>query len=230
MIEISVDQLSGITADQLSGISSVGAMFSRLKRIGNKAFKVQLIIDLREITIIEDRDDINLVCVELRRGNKTISSSSKLWSNSDQPPIKLDEQLTLTMTLYKDYSGKFSEKNGKMHLNGHSSVTNSSVCLGSADLKFHHMASDFAAQRFQLVLLNSSGKEMGEVTVNVKAKFLGDGFGDEEGHSLGSILSNFSAKSVVHSDILYPTVYREAAGILIFYFLFFIHFSIFFTL
>ena len=63
---------------------------------------------------------------------------------------------------------------------------------------------------------------MGEVTVNVKAKFLGDGFGDEEGHSLGSILSNFSTKSVVHSDILYPTVYREAAGTYVFFSLFYL--------
>ena len=188
-------------------------MFSKLKRIGTQAYKVQLIVDLKEITIVDDRDDISLICVELRRGSKSVTSSSKLWSDDDKPLITFDEQLAINMTLYKDSRGMFIEKTGNIYLNGHSVITNSSLRLGSSDLKLHLMASDFSVRQYDLTLLNSNGIEMGKLIVHAKARFLGDGYGDDEGCSLASGLSGISAKSVIPKDVKYSAVYRDVTGI-----------------
>ena len=188
-------------------------MFSRLKRIGTQAYKVHLIVDLKEITIVDDRDDISLICVELRRGSKSVTSSSKLWSDDDRPSITFDEQLAINMTLYKDSRGMFIEKTGNIHLNGHSIIANSSLRLGSADLQLHLMANDFSDRQYDLILLNSNGIEMGKLIVHAKARFLGDGYGDEEGCSLASGLSGISVKSTIQKDVKYTAVYRDITGI-----------------
>ena len=188
-------------------------MFSKLKRIGTQAYKVQLIVDLKEITIVDDRDDISLICVELRRGSKSVTSSSKLWSDDEKPLITFDEQLAINMTLYKDSRGMFIEKTGNIYLNGHSVIANSSLRLGSSDLKLHLMASDFSVRQYDLILLNSNGIEMGKLIVHAKARFLGDGYGDDEGCSLTSGLSGISAKSVIPKDVKYTAVYRDVTGI-----------------
>ena len=188
-------------------------MFSKFKRIGTQASKVQLIVDLREITIVDDRDDINLICIEIRRGNKSISSSSKLWSDDIQPPLIVDEQLVLNMTLYKDSKGMFIEKTGKLYLNGHSVITNSSLRLGSVDLKLHLMVSDFSARQYNLALLNSNGVEMGRLVLHATARFLSDGYADDEGCSMTSGVSGISAKSIIQKDVKYAAVYRDNTGI-----------------
>ena len=214
-------------------------MFAKLKKIGTKAYKVQLTVDLKELTITEDRDDIELICVELSRGAKSISSSTKLWPESSQHPIYFDEQLTIIMTIYKDFTGRCVQKKGTLYLNGHSNATSSVLRLGSADLKLHLMASDFSTQKLELELYDSDQNAIGILHANAKMKFLGDGYTDADDEvssnisgetgksgksgksvkSIKSVKSTKSVKSVKGSpilnqrDIRFTTVYRDNTGI-----------------
>ena len=90
-------------------------MFSKLRRLGTKSCKVQISIELKELNITNECEDITLVCIELRKGHKSITSSSKVWNHAGALSVKFDEQLVLMMTLYKNPSGTYIEKNGKLH-------------------------------------------------------------------------------------------------------------------
>lgn len=185
-------------------------MFSKLKRIGTKSCKVQLNIDLKELDIFNEREDITLVCIELKRGSKSISSSSKLWSQRESLTIKFDDQIALLMTLYKDSIGKYIEKRGNLVLNGHSKVTNSSIVLGSVDLKLNLLASDFEAQKLNFVFTDSNGTSVASLTAIATSKFVGDGTADDDESSNMSGVSNQSYTQT--KDVRYGSVYRDNSG------------------
>jgi hypothetical protein len=185
-------------------------MFSKLKRIGTKSCKVQLNIDLKELDIFNERDDITLVCIELKRGSKSISSSSRLWSDRESLTIKFDDQLALLMTLYKDSNGKYIEKRGNLVLNGHSKVTNSTTVLGSVHLKLNLLASDFEAQKLNFLFIDSSGSEVASLTAIATSKFVGDGAADDDE---SSNMSGVSTQSYTQTkDVRYGSVYRDITG------------------
>lgn len=185
-------------------------MFSKLKRIGAKSCKVQLTIDLKELDVFDERDDITLVCVELKRGSKSISSASRLCSERELSVIKFDDQLLLFMTLYKDSTGKYIEKGGILNLNGHSNVTNSTVLLGSVKLKLNQLASDFEAQKLHFTFVDSSGYQVGTLSATATSKFVGDGTVDDDDSSNVSGASTQSYTEI--KDVRYGSVYRDTAG------------------
>ena len=189
-------------------------MFSKLKRLRSKSCKVQLVLELQELKIFDDRTDLTLICIELRRGSKSISSSSKICRDDGSRCVKFDEQLFLLMTLYKDASGIYMEKIGKLILNGHSNVTNSSVSVGSTELKLNVIASNFEHQKLDLILLDESGQVVASISAVSSSKFLGSGDLDDDVSSIMSGGSGLSSKSHSHlKDVRYGSVYnRDYAG------------------
>lgn len=180
------------------------------KRIGAKSCKVQLNIDLKELKFFNERDDITLVCIELKRGSKSISSSSKVCSERESLIVKFDDQLALFMTLYKDSNGKYIEKRGNLVLNGHSKITNSTIVLGSVDLKLNLLASDFVAQKLDSVFVDSTGATVASLSAIATSRFIGDGIADDDE---SSNMSEVSSKSYLQTtDVRYGSVYRDNSG------------------
>lgn len=174
-------------------------MFSTFKRLGSTACKVQFKIDLHELIIFESREDITLLCVEFERKTKSICSSTKLWTDQISPSqFTLEEGLNLTVTLYKNATGSFLPKIGKIILRGHSKVTHDAVTLGFVNLKLHSLATNFATQRLCMQLKDIRGKEIASLSSSVTAKYLGDITGDDDMSSMmsgdsdvGSLSSNW---------------------------------------
>jgi hypothetical protein len=159
-------------------------MFRKLNRLGATACKVQITIELKELKINADRDDISLFFFDFERGSKSVSSSSRLCKTLT---AKFEESLTLVMTLYKDSSGKYAEKRGKLVLKGHSKVTLSVVKLGFINLSLHNLAADFSTQKMTLTLEDSKGIRMGSISMSTTAKYLGTATaGDDDGSSVAS--------------------------------------------
>lgn len=189
----------------------VQRMFSKLKRLRSKSCKVQLILELQELKIFDDRTDLTLICIELRKGSKSISSSSKICRDDGSKSVKFDEQLLLLMTLYKDSSGLYMQKIGKLVLNGHSNITNSTVSIGSTELKLNVIASNFEHQDLDLILLDGTGQVVASISAVCSSKFLGNGdLDNDEGSSNVSGCSGLSSKSHSHfKDVRYGSVYNQ---------------------
>jgi hypothetical protein len=189
-------------------------MFSKLKRLRSKSCKVQLVLELQELKIFVERPDLTLICIELRRGSKSISSSSKICRDDGSRSVKFDEQLLLLMTLYKDTNGIYMEKVGKIILNGHSNITNSSVSVGSSELKLNVIASNFEHQKLDLILLDETGQIVASMSAVSSSKFLGSGDLDDDASSIMSGGSGISSKSPSRlRDVRYGSVYsKDHAG------------------
>ena len=165
-------------------------MFAKFKRFRSTACKIQFTIDLHDLIILQNRDDITLVCIEFERNTKSVCSSSKLWANGPSPStFNMGEDLCMTITLYKDSNGKFIPKAGKIVLKGHSTVTQSAVILGLMDLKLHSLAADHSSQKLCLHLNDLKGKVVGSINTTITAKYLGDVTGDDD---MSSIISGDS--------------------------------------
>ena len=179
-------------------------MFSKIKRIGTTACKVQITVELKRLTILESKDCRSGLFIEMERGSKSIKSTSR-----DSPPdntdaklvLQFDESLTVVMTLYKDSSGKYVEKKGKLLLKGYSKVTSKEVKLGSVKLSLNTLADDYEKKSMTLQFEDLKGRPMGLIDVSTTAKYLGDGCGDDDSSVVsGASRSTFSSAS--HMDII----------------------------
>ena len=174
-------------------------MFSTFKRLGSTACRVQFKIDLHELVIFESREDITLLCVQFERKTKLISSATKLWTEKNSPSqFTLEEDLNLTVTLYKNAAGHFLPKVGRIILKGHSKVTHDAVTLGFVNLKLHSLATNFSTQRLCMQVKDIKGKDIASISSSVTAKYLGDITGDDDMSSMmsgdsdsGSLSSNW---------------------------------------
>lgn len=173
-------------------------MFNKFKRLGTVACKVQITIDLNELTVLDRIDGITRLCIELERGKKSISSSSKIWSNDTSPSIiTFGEQLVLMVTLYRDSSGNFVEKKGKINLRGNRDGDSSSFLLGFVDLKLNRLASNFETQHIVLNFKESKGKNIGTLKVSSTSKFL-----NNEDRDDASSMMSFISDSVMSGELL----------------------------
>ena len=179
-------------------------MFSKIKRIGTTACKVQITVELKRLTILESKDCRSGLFIELERGSKSIKSTTR-DSSADNTDAKLilqfDEALTVVMTLYKDSTGKYVEKKGKLLLKGYSKVTSKEVKLGSVKLSLNTLADDYEKKSMTLQFEDLKGRPMGLIDVSTTAKYLGDGCGDDDSSVVsGASRSTFSSAS--HMDII----------------------------
>jgi hypothetical protein len=180
-------------------------MFSKLKRIGTTAFKVQITIELKRLTILEAKDCRSGLFIEFERGSKAVRSTSR-DSQSDSVETKLilqyDETLTLVMTLYKDSAGKYIEKKGKLVLKGLSKVTGKEVKLGSVKLSLHTLADDYEKKNMQLQFEDVKGRPMGLIDVSTTSKYLGDATAGDDDSSVVSGTSRSTFSSASHMDVI----------------------------
>ena len=198
-----------------------GGMFAKIKRLGTTPTKNEMTFELRELKWENDRGqstDFGLICVELRRGHHTITSSSKIMPQ-DKTVITFDESLSLNLTLYKQSSGKFMEKVGRLLVIGHSTSKKTAVVLGSVDVPLHRLASDF--QRQQMVfpirsIVGPSGLTFALSCV-IHLKYLGDGHAAEDNSSkmsseVGGIRGNMPPPQLsesIHHPVDYAVVYSD---------------------
>ena len=183
----------------------IEAMFSKLKRIGTTAFKVQITIELKRLTILESKDCRSGLLIELERGSKSVKSTPRdapVGSTDTKLVVQYDEPLTVVMTLYKDSSGKYIEKKGKLILKGYSKVTGKEVKLGSVKLSLHTLADDYEKKNMTLQFEDSKGRPMGLIDVSTVSKYLGDaGAGDDDSSVVsGASRSTFSSAS--HMEVM----------------------------
>ena len=180
-------------------------MFSKLKRIGTTAFKVQITIELKRLTILEIKDCRSGLFIEFERGNKAVRSTTR-DSQSDSPDTKLvlqyDETLTLVMTLYKDSAGKYIEKKGKLVLKGLSKVTAKEVKLGSVKLCLHTLADDYEKKNMTLQFEDAKGRPMGLIEISTTSKYLGDATAGDDDSSVVSGASRSTFSSASHMDVI----------------------------
>jgi hypothetical protein len=162
-------------------------MLSRLKRIGLAASKVQITLEIKSFSTIDNRDDISLLFVEFERGSKSVSTTSRVWQDMESI-TNFDESLTLIITLYKDSSGKYVEKKGHLVVKGHSNITFTAMKLGAVQLELHIMAAIFSKENMIFQLKDNKGKLIGLMNVTASAKYLGEG-GDDDDTSVSSSLS-----------------------------------------
>lgn len=188
-------------------------MIAKFKRLGSTACRIQITIDLQELDIAKQLDDINLVCIEFERKTKSICSQSKILSGNKAPrSIVFDEALTLLITLYKDSSGIFLEKNGNLVLKGYSEKTASSIKLGSVALKLSVLAADYSAQKLLLKLVDDKGRPVGTLNLTVTAKFLRDIAAGDDESSVGSFTSELRSLSVpVTERLSHGVLYKESS-------------------
>jgi hypothetical protein len=167
-------------------------MFNKFRRrIGTVACKVQIIIDLKELTILDRIDET--LCVELERGKKSLSSSFKLCNyNGSASIFTFDEQLTLNLTLYRDSTGNFIEKKGKINIRSHRDF------IGFADLKFNSLASNFETQQIVIQFKDSKGNNIGFMRASSTSKFLNNDDKDD-----ASSMMSFISDSVMSGDFFY---------------------------
>ena len=185
-------------------------MLVRLKQLGCTPIQVQITIDLKDLTLTKEQQDISLVCVEFKRGSKTITTGSKLVPEGDKV-IRFDESLCLLMTLYRSASGQFLEKKGRLVVVGHSKSTRTAVILGSIDLNLDRLAGNFARQSLSLSL------GFAHLGVVVIPKYLGSGMVDADNSSLmsgedgaSSIMRSRMNSSESHQhDMSFAAVYRD---------------------
>lgn len=176
-------------------------MFSKLNRIGAKRCKVQITIHLKALKILENRDDISFLFIEFEKGtNKSVCGARKAWPE-DSLNVLYNDPLTMVITLYQDKHGKYLEKKGKIVLKGHSKVLNADVKLGTSALSLHDLSSDYEKQNISFQFLNSKGKNVGSISTEILAKYLGEG-GDDDASSVMSGASLQSFQSVSRSDVL----------------------------
>lgn len=182
-------------------------MFTTFKRLGSTACKVQFKIDLQELIIFESREDITLLCVELERKTKSICSSTKLWTDKISPSqFTLEEDLSITVTLYKNSTGSFLPKVGKITLKGHSKVTHAAVTLGFLHLKLHLLAANYSTQRLCMQLKDIKGKDIATISSSITAKYLGDITADDD---MSSMMSGDSDLASLNSNWGIQHGYRE---------------------
>ena len=188
--------------------------------MGTTATKNEMTFELRELKWDNDRgqsSDISLICIELRRGHHTITSSSKIMPH-DKSIIAFDESLSLNLTLYKQSSGKFMEKVGRLVVIGHSTSKKTAIVLGSVDVPLHRLACDF--QRQQMVfpirsIIGPSGMTFALSCV-IHLKYLGDGHAAEDNSSkmsseVGGIRGNMPPPQLSSSNhpVDYAMVYSD---------------------
>ena len=184
-------------------------MFGRLKRLGTTPTKNEMTFELRELKWENDRGqstDISLICVELRRGHHIITSSSKILPQ-DQTVITFDESLSLNLTLYKQSSGKFMEKVGRLLVIGHSTSKKAAVVLGSVDVPLHRLASDFQRQAMVFPIRSIIGPSGLTFSLScvIHLKYLGDG------HVAGDNSSKMSSEvGGIRGNILPPQQLSES--------------------
>ena len=188
-------------------------MLVRLKQLGCTPIQVQITLELKDLTVVptKEQEDYSLVCVEFKRGSKTITTGSKLIPEGSNV-IRFDESLCLLMTLYRSASGQFLEKKGRLVVVGHSKSTRAAVTLGSIDLKLDRLAGNFARQSMSLSL------GFGHLAIVVIPKYLGSGMVDADNSSLmsgedgaSSVMrsrNNSSSESHQH-DMSFAAVYRD---------------------
>lgn len=174
------------------------AKFRRLS-FSSTPCTVQFTIELQDLTINEIRDEITLICVELERKSKTVSSSSKMWTEKTAPSqFIFNESLILIVTLYRDAGGGFIEKKAKIILRGHSKIIKAAIPLASLNLKLHSLAANFNSQVLKLQLKDAKGTVFAVLNSTVTTKFLKDVTLDDDmsimsGESEGgSMASSFS--------------------------------------
>ena len=182
-----------------------GGMFSKLRRVGTTSCKVQISIDLKWLTILESKDYRCGLHIDFERGSKTVSSTARdipAEPAESKLVVHFDETLTLVMTLYKDSSGKYLDKKGKLVLKGLSKVTNTVVKLGSVNLSLHTLADDYEKKNMIFQLGDSKGTTMGTINVATTSKYLGDAADGDDDSSVVSGASRGTFSSASHLDIL----------------------------
>ena len=158
-------------------------MFGKLKRLGTASCKVQITIELKWLTILDSKDYRPGLYIDFERGSKTVSSTSRelpVDPVDSKLVVYFDECLTLVMTLYKDTSGKFIEKKGKLVLKGVSTMSTTVVKLGSVNLSLHTLADHFEKKNMILQFGDSKGRTMGTINLATTAKYLGDTEANDE--------------------------------------------------
>jgi hypothetical protein len=150
---------------------------------------------------LEDKDYISFLLIDFERGTKSISSPSRPWPELDDTSklvAPFDTSLTLIMTLYKDSTGNYLEKKGKLVLRGHSKVTQTVVKLGLVNLSLNTLAADYAKQNMVLQTNDFKGKKMGSIDISTTAKYLGEGDAGDDDSSVvsGASKSSFQSPSL----------------------------------
>ena len=180
-------------------------MFSKLKRIGTTAFKVQITVELKRLTILESKDCRSGLLIELERGSKSVKSTPRdapIGSTDTKLVVQYDEPLTLVMTLYKDSSGKYIEKKGKLILKGFSKVAGKEVKLGSVKLSLHTLADDYEKKNMTLQFEDNKGRPMGVIDVSTVSKYLGDATAGDDDSSVVSGASRSTFSSASHMEVM----------------------------
>ena len=180
-------------------------MFGKLKRLGTASCKVQITIELKWLTILDSKDYRPGLYIDFERGSKTVSSTSRelpVDPVDSKLVVYFDECLTLVMTLYKDTSGKFIEKKGKLVLKGVSTMSTTVVKLGSVNLSLHTLADHFEKKNMILQFGDSKGRTMGTINLATTAKYLGDTEANDEDSSVMSGVSRGTFSSLSHMDVL----------------------------
>lgn len=171
---------------------------SKLKRIGSKALKVEMRLELRTFTTNDTfRNDIAHVYFEFVRGSNSVVSSRKEWPETIEKIVEFNEVLKLTMTLYQNKEQTFLEKKGKLVMKGVSRVTHSTEVLGSVELKLHVLAADFGTQRVQFEIVDPKKHPIGKISVSTTATFLGEGKDDDDSSVASSIQSGMDGVPAV---------------------------------
>lgn len=181
-------------------------MYNKFKRLGTVPCKVQITVDLKELTVPDPIDGITLLCVELSSRSKTTLSSSKLWSDKGSPSIiQFNEQIKLTITMYKDTNGNFREKKGRFNLYGNKQAEISSTLLGFLDLNLHLLGVDDAINHSKLEFRDIKGRKIGILSVVSTSKSIFDI--NEIDSTIGR-----SSSSGKERNVPYERVYVENVG------------------
>lgn len=183
------------------------AKFRRLSFVATPC-KVEFTIDLKELTITDIRDEITLLCVELEKKTKSVSSSSKLWTDKTSPSRFLfNETLTIVVTLYRDASGGYREKKAKVILRGHSKILKAAIPLASYSLKLHALAADFDSRALLIELKDVRGNTFATLDTTVTSKFLRDVSPDDD----MSVISGDSDNTAFNTtfNVRHTAVYKD---------------------
>jgi hypothetical protein len=148
-------------------------MIARLKELGPNsiAYQVQLTLTFRRLKLMQKIEGISLLCIEFQRNSKSMCTSNKLVT--DKSMIVWGESLTVTLTLYKDATGRYLEEEGKIILLGYAKASHQEAkTLGSVQLRLNLLAPDLTTEKVALRLSDDKGMDMCIIKTAVTAKLL----------------------------------------------------------
>ena len=148
-------------------------MIARLKELGPNsiAYQVQLTLTFRRLKLMQKIEGVSLLCIEFQRNSKSMCTSNKLVT--DKSMMVWGESLTVTLTLYKDASGRYLEEEGKIILLGYAKASHQEAkTLGSVQLRLNLLAPDLTTEKVALRLADDRGTDMCIIKTAVTAKLL----------------------------------------------------------